>query len=484
MLSVFLSCVSDELKFYRERLAQQLRGLDWVTVLDQATAPDPGGPTLDSLYVRIQESDVVVHLVGDGCGRKPKPRELEDFLAGHPELPGLLREWTQTTPLVQPVDPIDPSRLSYTQWEYWFACYLKKFRLVYSVSPEAPREKEYRRSDDEVAAQRLHFDQIRVTGHHRGTVANEWNLVARVVISLSKDHGPGNSACKPGAPAVIVIGLQPAGAAYVLRAGLRWRGHFQQLAENRVIEMGDDRAMTEQISLAIDQGAQILRDNQVADGLIVELVLPTSLLFEKSDRWCRTSDSIFGNARPEPLRNRHPLRLRNGDRWARHGIVLDINQRVELLESNAPAPVHVHSTLKWDASALVSKTPISVVDDGGPETLEWWKHPSVVCAAFTRRPQPVLGHRRKGAKPAGPVRRSSIHYAIDFGVPILVWPDSLRSETEAGEMHSLLTQCGRPEGLCEFIHQHAGPKYSVLADCRESPFPQATALRSEVVAPL
>ena len=237
--------------------------------------------------------------------------------------------------------PVDPAAITYTQWEYWLARYYNKPCFVYTVSAEAQREKDYKRTDEQAAAQRTHLDYIRNTGQFRGPVTGDWHLVARVLLSLRHEHpgafaGEKTGTGKPGGAAV-VISLQPAGIAYVLRGALRWRGLFQSLTDDRRLETLDGEALTVLLTQAVEHGAEILRENAPAEGLTVELVLPTGLLFERGDRWCKTGDSVFDGPRPVPLRERFPLRLRNADRWGKNSIVLDINRR-RACSSRTPRP--------------------------------------------------------------------------------------------------------------------------------------------------
>lgn len=95
-MKVFLSCVSDEFRSYRLRLAAQLAALPkrGFEVKVQEDFQQSGFTLLDQLAACIRDFDLVIHLVGDVWARVPPPATCS--ACSRPRLP----------------------HLSYTQWKY------------------------------------------------------------------------------------------------------------------------------------------------------------------------------------------------------------------------------------------------------------------------------------------------------------------------------------------------------------------------------
>ncbi len=102
MVRVFLSCVSNEFRAYRELHRQQLATAGVEPVVQEHFA-DSNSPILERLDAKVKGSDFVIHLVGVGTGFRPKdglpgyPSEVEQFLAQRDRV-----EFLRTSGLVGP----------------------------------------------------------------------------------------------------------------------------------------------------------------------------------------------------------------------------------------------------------------------------------------------------------------------------------------------------------------------------------------------
>ncbi len=111
-VKLFLSCVSDEFRAYREALRHALTHRR-VEIKIQEDFKLPGSDTLAMLEDYIESCDVVVHFIGDMAGSTPKPTSVDDLLQRRPELARRLADKGMTRE--------DLGRLTYTQWEPWLA---------------------------------------------------------------------------------------------------------------------------------------------------------------------------------------------------------------------------------------------------------------------------------------------------------------------------------------------------------------------------
>ncbi len=130
-ISVFISTVSDEFRFYRDQLKDDLERHN-VHVKTQENFKDLGDATLDKLDEYIRHCDAVVHLVGEMCGSAPGEREQAALLRNYPDLPNDL------PPLAVALAAQAP--ITYTQWEAWLALYHKKLLLIAEAGATAPRD--------------------------------------------------------------------------------------------------------------------------------------------------------------------------------------------------------------------------------------------------------------------------------------------------------------------------------------------------------
>ena len=111
-VELFLSCVSDEFRAYRDALRKRLKRLN-VEIEIQETFKARGGDTLALLEDYIESCDVVVHFAGEMAGSAPASSSVDDLLWRRPELAARLTE--------KGMDRDALGRLTYTQWEAWLA---------------------------------------------------------------------------------------------------------------------------------------------------------------------------------------------------------------------------------------------------------------------------------------------------------------------------------------------------------------------------
>ena len=109
-VKVFISCVSDEFRAYRDQLRTDLTR-DNVEVKVQEDFKDKGVVTLDMLDIYIRACDAVIHLVGDMTGAAAKPASTRAILARYPDIT------ERFPPLREPLARGED--ISYTQWEAW-----------------------------------------------------------------------------------------------------------------------------------------------------------------------------------------------------------------------------------------------------------------------------------------------------------------------------------------------------------------------------
>ena len=111
-VKLFLSCVSDEFGAYRDALRHALTRPN-VEIKIQEDFKALGGDTLVMLEDYIESCDVVVHFIGDMAGSVPKATSVDDLLKRRRELATRLADKGMRREAL--------GRLTYTQWEAWFA---------------------------------------------------------------------------------------------------------------------------------------------------------------------------------------------------------------------------------------------------------------------------------------------------------------------------------------------------------------------------
>ena len=89
-VKLFLSCVTDEFRDYREALRHALTHSNVEIKIQEDFKL--GGDTLAMLEDYIESCDVVVHFIGDMAGSTPKPTSVDDLLRRRPELAARLAE--------------------------------------------------------------------------------------------------------------------------------------------------------------------------------------------------------------------------------------------------------------------------------------------------------------------------------------------------------------------------------------------------------
>jgi tetratricopeptide (TPR) repeat protein len=173
---VFLSCVSSEFRSYRLKLANQLGALKGQPYLVKVQEDfDQGGYTLlEKLGDYVRGCDLVIHLVGDGCGARPTAEHVRAMFARLG---------------VSAPEPLPDC--SYTQWEYRLAIRFDRRMLCYFAKEEAPRDPRPRvdgvgveQSEGEAQLQREHRLRIERSGKHYSMFSSHADLVRHVFDDL------------------------------------------------------------------------------------------------------------------------------------------------------------------------------------------------------------------------------------------------------------------------------------------------------------
>ena len=135
---LFLSCVSDEFRAYREALRSALDQPN-VTVKIQEDFKPQGGDTLRLLQEYIEQCEAVVHFAGDMDGSTPKPSSVDDLLARRPDLEARLASKNMARDAL--------GALSYTQWEAWLAIALDRDLFIFRPAGGVARGARYAATD-------------------------------------------------------------------------------------------------------------------------------------------------------------------------------------------------------------------------------------------------------------------------------------------------------------------------------------------------
>jgi len=170
-MKVFLSCVSNEFRSYRLKLANQLGALKGqpYEVKVQEDFEQGGFTLLDKLADYLHECDLVIHMTGDACGAQPTAEHVRTLFAN------------LGVPAPEPL----PER-SYTQWEFDLAQRFGRPTLCYIADVVAPRDcgAAVEQSDAEAELQRQHRDRIQHSGKHYESFSGHADLVRRVLYDL------------------------------------------------------------------------------------------------------------------------------------------------------------------------------------------------------------------------------------------------------------------------------------------------------------
>lgn len=158
-LRVFISCVSEEFRSYREQLRRALTTSDREIKI-QEDFTDGGGSLLEKLDQYISRCHAVIHLVGESVGSKARPAEIRRILDNH-------LDFTQTQDEL--ASWLDPKKcpFSYTQWECFLALYHRVPCYVYVAAEGSVREAKWSRNDQDADEQRAHIERLRSLGQYR-----------------------------------------------------------------------------------------------------------------------------------------------------------------------------------------------------------------------------------------------------------------------------------------------------------------------------
>lgn len=156
----FLSCVSAEFRSYRDSIRGNLTGPHH-EVKTQEDLVVGGHTLLETLDDYIRSCDAIVHLVGEGCGTRPKRAEVQAIRHRYPNL-------SDRVPSIALALAEADCPLTYTQWEYYLAVYHKIDRAVFWAQPGSRREPGWTATPESLASQEEHRNRIEEIGEHRG----------------------------------------------------------------------------------------------------------------------------------------------------------------------------------------------------------------------------------------------------------------------------------------------------------------------------
>jgi tetratricopeptide (TPR) repeat protein len=157
-IQLFISCVSNEFRGYRDELRRLLTRPN-VVVHVQEDFIATGTKTLDKLDDYISGCDAVIHLVGDMTGAWATRPSTKTLCARYGDLVNRL------APLKPSIEKGDPP-LSYTQWEAYLAIYHDKPLVIAVPEPGTPRDPKYRNRGAQRTSQRRHLERLRRLGHY------------------------------------------------------------------------------------------------------------------------------------------------------------------------------------------------------------------------------------------------------------------------------------------------------------------------------
>jgi tetratricopeptide (TPR) repeat protein len=183
-VKLFLSCVSDEFRAYREALRHALTHKR-VEIKIQEDFKLPGGDTLAMLEDYIESCNVVIHFIGDMAGSAPAATSVDDLLKRRPELAARLAEKGMTREDLGP--------LTYTQWEAWLAVGFNNDgarRNLVIVTPAASvdRDPKFNPTEASRASQAEHLRRLKAIDLYPGApFTSADNLAVQVLTSAVLD---------------------------------------------------------------------------------------------------------------------------------------------------------------------------------------------------------------------------------------------------------------------------------------------------------
>jgi hypothetical protein len=159
-VKIFISCVTDEFRDYRDQLRTDLTRHN-VEVKVQEDFKDYGLTTVENDDVYVRDCDAVIHLVGDMTGAMAQPESTEAILAKYPDLK---EKFPPLRELLERGEDI-----SYTQWEAWLALYHGKPLLIAQAADGAEgRGPDFAPTEASRTAQRAHLDRLRAVERFPG----------------------------------------------------------------------------------------------------------------------------------------------------------------------------------------------------------------------------------------------------------------------------------------------------------------------------
>ena len=125
--TVFLSCVTNEFASLRPKLARMVSRTG-LHVRHQEDFAHRGVLTLHKIKEEVVASDVVLHILGSQPGANAPADQAAAFVQDHPEFASRFPEIAADG---------GQGKITYTQWEAWFALYFGRRLCVYKVKPAA-----------------------------------------------------------------------------------------------------------------------------------------------------------------------------------------------------------------------------------------------------------------------------------------------------------------------------------------------------------
>lgn len=158
-VNIFISCVTNEFRSYRDRLFLELRrpGLS-IEVQENFIAT--GTETLEKLDSYVKGCDAVIHLAGYTTGAMATPRAVAPLLTTYPYL-------AENHPALEP-GLSGKDRFSYTQWEAYLSAYHGKVLLIAHANEHAPRDSpiDTATAESQRDAQQAHLQRLRQMGRY------------------------------------------------------------------------------------------------------------------------------------------------------------------------------------------------------------------------------------------------------------------------------------------------------------------------------
>lgn len=175
-IRIFISCVSDEFRDYRDQLRRDLTRHN-VEVKVQEDFLDFGTVTLDKLDRYVANCHATVHLVGDMTGAMARPRSVEIILSQYTDLADKL---SQLGKMFGENEPI-----SYTQWEAWLALYHGKTLLIAAPHVDAPRGPSFAADDESRTRQAAHLGRLRLNERYPCAIFRSPDDLAKQILKTA-----------------------------------------------------------------------------------------------------------------------------------------------------------------------------------------------------------------------------------------------------------------------------------------------------------